>query len=218
MRYAILSDIHGRLRKLQAALTDARARGAQQIVSLGDVGGEDCLDLLRRAGATAVFGNYEVSGWRRLAPEYRAWVQSWPPLLCDDGFLAVHAAPWWPEGLHTIEDFGDWLKRTGQSWRALFPYLDEDPDHLWLALGELELAAQSILFHGHTHQQAAWHWQPPGRLRRLQATAFNIQPGHRYVVGVGSVGLPEDGGWAAYTLYDAQSGRVELVRLERTLG
>jgi hypothetical protein len=169
MRYAILSDIHGRLRKLQAALTDARARGAQQIVSLGDVGGEDCLDLLRRAGATA-------------------------------------------------EDFGDWLKRTGQSWRALFPYLDEDPDHLWLALGELELAAQSILFHGHTHQQAAWHWQPPGRLRRLQATAFNIQPGHRYVVGVGSVGLPEDGGWAAYTLYDAQSGRVELVRLERTLG
>jgi hypothetical protein len=217
MRYAILSDIHGRRRKLRATLAHAHSRGAHRIVSLGDVGDEGCLALLRQAGAMAVFGNYEVSGWRRLAPEYRAWVQSWPPLLSDNGFLAVHAAPLWPKDLHTIEDFGNWLKRTGRSWEALFPYLGKDSDHLWLALGELETAAQPILFHGHTHQQAIWHWQPTGRLRRVRAAGVNVQPGHRYIVGVGSVGLPQDGGWATYTLYDAQAGRVELVRLEQAL-
>jgi predicted phosphodiesterase len=218
MRYAILSDIHGRRSKLRAVLADAQSRGAHRIVSLGDVGGDGCLALLRQAGATATFGNYEVSGWRRLAPEHQTWVQSWPPLLSDDGFLAVHATPWRPEGLHTIEDFANWLKRTRRSWRALFPYLTEDEDYRWQALHELEMVNKPILFHGHTHQQSIWHWRKAGHLRRLQARRVNVRAGHRYVVGVGSVGLPEDGGWAAYTLYDAGAGTVELIRLEQSPG
>jgi len=87
MRYAILSDVHGRREKLASVLDDARSRGATQIISLGDVGWDSCLALLKRAGALAVFGNYEVSGWRRLGPEHRAWVQGWMPLLAEDGFL-----------------------------------------------------------------------------------------------------------------------------------
>jgi predicted phosphodiesterase len=218
MRYAILSDIHGRRSKLRAVLADAQSQGAHRIVSLGDVGGDDCLALLRQAGATATFGNYEVSGWRRLAPEHQIWVQSWPPLLSDDGFLAVHATPWRPEGLHTIKDFANWLKKTRRSWRALFPYLTEDEDHLWQALHELARVDKPILFHGHTHQQSIWHWREAGRLRRLRARKVNVQAGHRYMVGVGSVGLPEDGSWAAYTLYDAKARCVELIRLDQPPG
>lgn len=214
MRYAVISDVHGRHHKLAAVLANAQARGADRIVSLGDVGGDRCLALLRTAGAMAVFGNYEVSGWRRLAPQHRRWVQNWPPLLTDDGFLAVHAAPWWPEGLQTVRDFGNWLKRTGRSWRALFPYLSEDEDHLWQALAELEIAGRAILFHGHTHQQDVWRWGPAGRLRRVQAATVAIEDGHRYVVGAGSVGLPEDGGWAAYTLYDTDAHCIEMIRLD----
>lgn len=219
MRYAILSDVHGRLEKLEAALADAQERGAEQIVSLGDVGGDDCLALLGQAGASAVFGNYEVSGWRRLQSEHRAWVQEWRPLLARDGFLAVHAAPYWPEGLENVADFGRWLKHTGQSWRALFPYLTEDQEAMWKALAELEETGEAILFHGHTHQQSIWCWQPTGHLRQERASTLQIKDGHRYVVGVGSVGLPQDGGWAAYVLYDASARQVERVRLKGpTLG
>ena len=64
MRYAIVSDIHDRRRKLEAVLADAQARKADKVISLGDVGGDECLALLRRAGALSVFGNYEVSGLR----------------------------------------------------------------------------------------------------------------------------------------------------------
>ena len=213
MRYAILSDVHSRREKLQAVLADAQSRGVDRIVSLGDVGGDECLGLLHRAGAVAVFGNYEVSGWQRLRPEYRDWVRTWTPLLVEEGFLAVHAVPWWPEGLATIDDFRGWIKSDGRSWRAIFPYLSEDEDLLWQVLAELETAGKPILFHGHTHRQGIWHWAPSGRLRRLRSASIATQAGHHYAVGVGSVGLPEDGCWAAYGLYDTDAGRIELLKL-----
>lgn len=213
MRYAIVSDVHSRHHNLVAVLRDAHQRGAEQVISLGDVGGDQCLTLLREAGARAVFGNYEVSGWRRLAPEHRSWVQDWPPMLVEGSFLAVHAVPWWPDGLQTVADFGQWLRVTGKGWRALFPYLGEREDTLWRALAEVEAANKAILFHGHTHQQSIWRWRSQDRLRRVKATTVPIEAGFRYCVGVGSVGLPEDGAWAAYTLYDADAARLEQVRL-----
>jgi hypothetical protein len=213
MRYAILSDVHGRREKLVSVLDDARSRGVTQIISLGDVGGNSCLALLKQAGALAVFGNYEVSGWRSLGPEHRGWVQGWSPLLAEDGFWAVHAVPWWPEGLATIDDFSAWIDGPDRSWFDLFPYLTDDEDYLWQALAELEVAGRAILFHGHTHLQAVWQWGPTGRLRQLRGTEMPVKAGHHYVVGVGSVGLPEDGAWAAYTIYDSAAGRIELARL-----
>lgn len=213
MRYAILSDVHGYLQKLKAVLADAQARRVDQVVSLGDVGGDACLALLWDAGAIAVFGNYEVSGWSRLEPEHRSWVRGWPPLVARDDFLAVHAAPLWPEGLLTIGDFGSWIAGTGRSWRSLFPYLDEDEGYVWKALVELEAMDKAILFHGHTHRQTVWCWAESGRLQPVPGTAIQLEAGHRYVIGVGSVGLPDDGGWAAYAFYDANAQRIELVRL-----
>jgi hypothetical protein len=214
MRYAILSDVHGRSQKLQAVLADAQAQDVGRIVSLGDVGGDECLALLDRAGAAAVFGNYEVSGWPRLMPEHQSWVQSWPPLLAEDSFLAVHAVPWQPGNLRTVEDYGHWLRQTGRSWRTLFPYLDEEPDHLWRALAELEAAGKSILFHGHTHLQAIWQRGPDNRLQKVRTTSVDLKANHHYIVGVGSVGLPEDDCWAAYSLYDASLRRIELQCLD----
>lgn len=136
-------------------------------------------------------------------------------MLSEDSFMAVHAAPWWPEGLHTVEDFGRWLDITGRGWRALFPYLSESEETLWRAMAELAAANKAVLFHGHTHRQSIWRWEPSGRLRRLKAMAVPIEAESRYCVGVGSVGLPEDGAWAAYTLYDAGVARLEQVRLQR---
>lgn len=211
MRYAILSDVHGRCHKLEAVLRDARRRGVDRVLSLGDVGGQDCLALLRQVGAEAVLGNYEVSGWRRLGPEVRAWVRDWPPLLDAEDFWAVHAVPWWPEGLQTTSDFDEWMTTMAQRWQSLFPYLDGDSESLWRALAELEQADKRILFHGHTHQQVIWQWEPSGRLRRVQGGRVDLRAGYRYVVGVGSVGLPEDACWAAYTLYDSKLSRVDLV-------
>ena len=39
MKYAVISDVHANLAALQAVLADARARGAEKVVCLGDVVG-----------------------------------------------------------------------------------------------------------------------------------------------------------------------------------
>jgi predicted phosphodiesterase len=213
MRYAILSDVHGHVEKLKAVLADAEARQADQTISLGDVGGDACVALLWDAGAIAVFGNYEVSGWSRLQPEHRSWVRGWPPLVAGGVFLAVHAAPFWPEGLLTIGDFGSYMAGAGLSWRSLFPYLTDDQGSMWKALAELEAMGKTILFHGHTHRQTIWRWSKPGRLQQVPGTGVRLEEGNRYVIGVGSVGLSYDGGWATYALYDANAQQIELVRL-----
>jgi diadenosine tetraphosphatase ApaH/serine/threonine PP2A family protein phosphatase len=214
MRLVILSDVHGREARLNRVLDDAAQRGAEQIVALGDIGADTCQTVLRRAGALGCFGNYEVSGWRGLSPANRAWVRRLPPLVRSDGFLAAHAAPYWPTGLETIADFGRWMRQSRRSWRELFPYLSDDDQARWRTLAVLEEEGVPLFFHGHTHRQAVWHAAPGEPLRSHRARAFEVLPGgHRYLVAVGSVGIPEDGGAPGYALYESGTRYVELIRV-----
>lgn len=214
MRYAILSDIHGNPLALERVLADAKRQGAETILCLGDVGSGDCLDRLRQVGAELIFGNWEVSQWSYLRQDNRAWVRDLPPMLVSDSFLAVHAVPWWPEGLSNVEDFLDYVLQRGVKWRVLFPYLDHDKDALWQAVAELENAKRRVLFHGHTHVQMAHRAGPTGRLVKLCQPEFILDRRARYVVGVGSVGRPEDDPAPKYVLYDDETASVRL----RSLG
>ena len=79
----------------------------------------------------------------------------------------------------------------------------------------LESKRVPLLFHGHTHTQTVWQCTPSGRLRPLPFGTLSVARGNHYIVGVGSVGLPQDGGWAAYVLYDSGTATIEHVRLSR---
>lgn len=210
MRYAILSDIHGNLLALEQTLADAKLQYAEAFLCLGDVGSDVCLDRLRQVGAGLVFGNWEVSQWDNLRQDNQAWVRNLSPMLAGDSFLAVHAAPWWPEGLSNVEDFMDYILQQRVKWRVLFPYLDRDQDALLQAAIELENAERRVLFHGHTHMQMAHRIGPTGRLAKLHIPEFTLDRRARYVVGVGSVGHPEDGPAPKYVLYDEASATVCL--------
>jgi predicted phosphodiesterase len=210
MRYAILSDIHGNQLALERVLADANLQRAEAILCLGDVGSDACLDRLRQAGAELTFGNWEVSQWGYLSQDNQAWVRGLSPMLAGEGFLAVHAAPWWPEGLSTVKDFMDYILQQGVKWRTLFPYLDRDEDARWQAVAELEQADRRILFHGHTHVQMAHRAGPSGCMVRLRQREFALDRRARYVVGVGSVGRPEDDPAPKYALYDDGTASVRL--------
>jgi len=63
-RLAVVGDIHGNLPALQAALHDAKQRGAGLVVSTGDIVGygpwpQGCIDLLREHGVPVAQGNYD---------------------------------------------------------------------------------------------------------------------------------------------------------------
>jgi diadenosine tetraphosphatase ApaH/serine/threonine PP2A family protein phosphatase len=69
-----------------------------------------------------------------------------------------------------------------------------------------------LLFHGHTHRQIAWRFTADNHLQKLSHSRITLRPGDTLIVGVGSVGRPEDGPGAAYAIYDDTLKQVELVR------
>ena len=213
MLWAILSDVHGRGDRLARVIADAQAAGAARFLSLGDVGGTAALDLLADVDAQCVFGNWEASGLRGMSQPYRGMVGRWQAHYRADGLWAGHASPVWPAGLG-IAGVVDYLRQHDLHWLVLFPSLQHSEEARWAALAELAAAPAPIFFHGHTHIQEAWLWQPDAAPARLSGPAFVIESEPaRCLVGVGSVGLPHDGSGACYVLYDDVARRVEWRRV-----
>ena len=114
MRIAVLADIHGNLRALEAVLADLPRRGADLAVNLGD-----CLsgplqpaavaDRLMALGLPTVRGNHDrqlldgpmadmgfsdAFAAARLTAAQRDWLATLPPVLTPaEGVLACHGTP-----------------------------------------------------------------------------------------------------------------------------
>jgi len=113
-RLAVISDIHGNLRALEAVLTDIKARGVDAIVNLGDcvtspLWPRETCDLLETLALVTVRGNhdrlltegrFENLPWAgqfahaALTPAQRALLGALPPRVeIAPGILAVHGTP-----------------------------------------------------------------------------------------------------------------------------
>jgi len=210
MRYAIFSDIHNHTTALATVLHHAGQQAVDSYFCLGDVGIDECVERVREVGAPTVFGNWEVSGWPYLSPENQRWALRLPPVRKEAQFWLTHATPLWPAKLATLAD----LNANRYSWpmSQLFPYLHFESPALWEIIGSLAQTGVSLMFHGHTHRQMAWRFTVDNHLQQLTHRAILLRPGDTLVVGVGSVGRPEDGPGAAYVIYDDELRQVELLR------
>ena len=113
-RLAVISDIHGNIRALEAVLADIKTRGADAIVNLGDcVTGplwpRETLDLLKSLSLITVRGNHDRllgdGRWEDLRPvdrftyaaltdPQREFLTKLPALVAvEAGILAVHGTP-----------------------------------------------------------------------------------------------------------------------------
>lgn len=211
MRCAIFSDIHNHATALAAVLYHARQQGAERYFCLGDVGIDECVTLVRDLGAPTVFGNWEVSGWPHLSSDNQQWTLGLPPVRKLKQFWLTHATPLWPKKLATLADLHQ--HRREVSMPQLFPYLHFESEPLWQIIGSMAEAHVSLLFHGHTHRQIAWRFTAEHHLQKLTHQPIILRSGDTLVVGVGSVGRPEDGPGAAYVIYDDSARRVEFMRV-----
>ncbi len=202
MRIAVVSDVHGCLVPLRAALRDAAARGYDRLVCLGDavdLGPEPgaCVDLLREHDAVWVRGNHDtldeptplplladVQAWTRsrLTTDQLAFLAAQPhrvPLAgAEDRVLLVHGSP------RSIDE-------------NMLPATPDDD--LRAMLGD---AAPALVLCGHTHIAMD---------RRLDGTR---------VVNVGSTGQPflrPNGDsapsilpWAEWALVDIGPDRIDV--------
>jgi diadenosine tetraphosphatase ApaH/serine/threonine PP2A family protein phosphatase len=220
MRYLVLTDIHANLEALEACLRDARARGYDRTLVLGDLVGYGpdpnpvtaAIQALQPVGI--VRGNHDkvacgidsadgfnpvakaAAVWtlEALTPANRTWLAALPqgPRIVDDQIQICHGSPY-------DED----------------AYIFDDLD----ALRALEIAARPLCLFGHTHYPVTFALSGQSLETTGPATAAETRltqtDGVRYLLNPGAVGQPRDGDpRAAYAIVDTSARAIELLRVE----
>ena len=214
MKCAIFGDIHANLEALAAVLADAAEQGCDLHFCTGDIVGynanpQECVDLVRDLDCPVVMGNHdqEAAGnsslngfnpiaaraieWTRehLNDESRRWLAGLPFTHLDGDATFTHA---------TVEDPGGWA------------YVLNRYD----ALACLASQHTPLAFIGHTHQPV-FYTLADGEVTIDPGPTVEVLPSTRYLINVGSVGLPRDRDRrACYVIYDRATHRVELRRVD----
>lgn len=216
MRIAILSDVHANLEALTEVERAIAKRGADLVVSLGDVVGygaspNECCDILRRLAGVALLGNHDAAVTGRmdyafyydaarhaldwtagvLRPEHRVWLGGLPysDRVGDVGFS--HGSPLQPEAY-------DYILASEQA-AELIPIVDQLP---------------RVTFIGHSHLTKVFALQAGSEVVEVSGRKFRLRPGYKYVVTVGAVGQPRDyDNRACFVLHDTDERSVEYVRV-----
>jgi diadenosine tetraphosphatase ApaH/serine/threonine PP2A family protein phosphatase len=198
MRAAFFGGIYNNWLGLEAALADARARGAERFFCLGDVGGfgphpDRSIELLRTAGVEMVQGNYDDAVGNARED-------------CGCGYTD-------PRDNHFARlSYAYTLEKTSGAHR---PWLASLPARVDVELDGKRL----VLVHGSPRQQNEFLWEttaPDAFLGRLCAEASadvllcthtgihwqRTLPGGKRVVNVGALGRPANDGrtcvWYAF--------------------
>jgi predicted phosphodiesterase len=214
VKHAILSDVHANLEALDAVLADVRARGADDLVCLGDFVGygaspNECVERLRPAIQAAVLGNHDQAAFDE------TWLDSFNP-------EAAAAARWTARALG--REHLDYLRALPFSvaWRGarLVHGSPADPpawNYVFTpgeAIGEMEACPEPVCFVGHSHVPGTFELDGR-RARYTREAAIAGRRERRYLIVVPSVGQPRDGDpRAGYLVWDDEAWTFEHVRLD----
>jgi predicted phosphodiesterase len=219
MRIVIFSDLHNLVSGFQSVSIHAQRHNADRLLYLGDLGHDPTLyAALHSREIACTFGNWEVSGLRRLPPQWATWVAAWPARIDIGEICYTHATPDMPATVTTTAEAVTYMAQ-GIGWGQLFPRLHTDEEARWSALAALESSNQRAAFHGHTHIQQVWSFVA-GRWRTFDGPAeFTLESGtpeqpNRYLIGVGSAGAPQDGRALRFALYDDADQSVQLLAVD----
>jgi predicted phosphodiesterase len=214
MRLAILSDIHSNLRAWNAVLADIATQRVDRILCLGDLVGYgpspvEVLESAYRHVHSFVMGNHDAVVAGKMSPD-----------VFNDRAKRLILWTRGRIGRRGIDFLGRLpLTLAGRGYRcghanfvhpAAFGYIlePEDAAASWAATGE------QLLFIGHTHEPRLFVLGHSGTPHTLDPQDFMVEEGKRYIVNVGSVGLPRDAdGRATYVLFDEDARAVYYRRV-----
>ena len=217
MLIAIFADVHANRQAFSACLTQARDRGAERIVLLGDYVGYGAdpewtvttvMDLVEH-GAAAVLGNHDsaignpreqlnveakmVIEWTRgeLGASQRQFLAGLPLTLNDGERLYVHADASNPK---------NWIYVAGVSEAAR----------------SIGATSAHVTFCGHIHRPAIYTMSATAKMTAFApktGAAIQLLPGRRWLAVLGSVGQPRDGNpAAAYVMLDTRRQELTYCR------
>jgi diadenosine tetraphosphatase ApaH/serine/threonine PP2A family protein phosphatase len=215
---AIFADIHANRQAFGACLSFARARGAEQMICLGDYVGygadpewaTEVVMGLVGGGAGAVRGNHDTAvgatsetmnaeaqaaiEWTRgrLSAPQRRFLAELPLTLQEDDRLYVHS-----EASNPLK------------WR----YVQSAAD----AARSIQATAVQVTFCGHIHRPALYSMSAAAKMTSFVPTsgvAVQLLQGRRWLAVLGSVGQPRDGDPAAsFAMLDTRSREITYCRV-----
>ena len=214
MRYGLISDIHGNLEALEAALGDLAKERIDEYLCIGDIVGyganpRECIKIVRELELKALIaGNHE---WGVLG------------FLDIDYFneYAREAILWTKNILNHHET--DYLKSFKLSWSEgcmtlVHGSLEEPQEFYYIfdpkdADKTLKLQKTQLCFVGHSHMPGIFY--SDGKVaNRVNSLKTRIEADKRYVINIGSIGQPRDGDpRASFAVYDEDEGIVEIKRV-----
>ncbi len=224
MKRAILSDIHGNLEALTAVLDDARQRGAEQIICLGDLIGygpnpRECIDLVMQFDV-CILGNHDLGalfdpeGFSSGAERAIFWTRKQLEESQGDRQVVTRRLTFLAELPRTHRENGLMFVH-GSARNPLNEYIFPEDIYNARKIEKVFGVVERFCFQGHTHV--------PGVFTQQNRFLHPHEIGYQYVLGnekaminVGSVGQPRDGDpRSCYVLLDADT--VHFCRVEYPL-
>ncbi len=215
MKYAIFGDVHANLEGLTAVLEKARECGVDKYICIGDIVGynanpRECLDIVQNLDLEVVVkGNHdeqassesELVGFNPQAAMAMEWTRAQLP---DEQKAWLGSLPY----------------RQTVGTKVTVVHATLDMPHMWGYIfdkfsAEVCLGYQftQVCFFGHTHVPLAF--EKYGEVIGGKYREIVFQPGHKYLVNVGSVGQPRDGDpRAGFVTYSTEEKKLVLHRVE----
>jgi diadenosine tetraphosphatase ApaH/serine/threonine PP2A family protein phosphatase len=215
---AFFADIHANRQAFSACLTQARDKGAERIVLLGDYVGygadpdwtvNTVMDLVDK-GAVAILGNHD-SAINNAREQMNAEAQM--------------AIEWTSGELGTAQRrFLAQLPLTREEDDRLYVHSEASNPKNWIYVKGVSEAARSlsvtpaqVTFCGHIHQPALYSMSATAKMTSFTPTtdfAIQLLPGRRWLAVLGSVGQPRDGNPAAsYAMLDTVKRELTYCRV-----
>lgn len=205
MRLAIVSDLHANIEASEAVFAEAERRGVDATLCLGDIVGygpnpSETVEMVREQCEVTVLGNHDAAvalnaEMHVLPKDGQKAARLHQALLSDDQIEWLSGLP------YRAEAYGATLVHAAPDHPDAWPRLDS------FAALQAQFAAfdTPICFVGHSHKPA---------VVSSSLGVFQVRPGHRYVIDVGSVGQPRDHDpRASFAIYDTEAFTVDIVRI-----
>jgi len=215
MRVGIFSDTHSNLEALTAVMRKLDEERVDRLVCLGDTVGyganpNEACDIVRARAAVTILGNHDAAVAGRmdysyyyeaaraaldlhageLSPANMAWLRELPYEVREGHISYCHGSP------INQEEF-DYVFSPEQAARCL-PHFDTLAD---------------VTFIGHSHLCKAFALTRDDVFEVVAGT-FEVRPGMRYIISVGSVGQPRDyDPRASYCVYDTEARLFSFKRV-----
>jgi predicted phosphodiesterase len=228
MRYGLISDIHGNLAALRAAVSFLSDAGVDGYLCPGDVVGygpqpNECVEILASLPAHCVAGNHDLIATGRLTDEHIGALArrtlEWTRSVLEPGARA------WLEALPQRAEVPGAVVAHG-SLTDPRRYISTDK----LAAQQLALLAQEetarILVLGHTHRATAFG-ERSGRVLDSEPRTIALSDAERWLLNPGAIGQSRRRGVHAWVAvldldrrsaafhalpYDVDATRTELLR------